>query len=66
VLTVDLFDRFLQERLYLKNVSAKTTRSYKQGGNTFQPAVAEPRKEAMLDESHVLLTTGLSPVSVDV
>ena len=46
---MDLFDRFLQERTYLKNVSPETLRYYRWVKRAFQPILANPTKFGMLE-----------------
>lgn len=62
---MDLFEQFLQERTYLKNVSPETLRYYKWVHHTFQPILAKPTKAGMLDSVQKLLGGGMSPVSVN-
>lgn len=62
---MDLFDRFLQERTYLKNVSPETLRYYHCVQRAFQPILANPTKFGMLDQIQKLLANGVSPTSVN-
>lgn len=62
---MDPFDRFLQERTYLKNVSPETLRYYRWVHRAFQPILAEPTKAGMLDCIQKLLADGVSPISVN-
>src|SRR5581483_9542178 len=62
---MDLFDRFLQERTYLKNVSPETLRYYRWVRRAFEPILANPTKNGMLDCIQGLLATGVSPTSVN-
>jgi integrase/recombinase XerD len=62
---MDLFDRFLQERTYLKNVSPETLRYYRWVRRAFQPILANPTKSGMLEQIQRLLSEGVSPTSVN-
>ena len=62
---MDLFDRFLQERTYLKGVSAETLRYYQWVRGAFQPILAKPTKNGMLDCIQNLLAKGVSATSVN-
>jgi site-specific recombinase XerD len=62
---MDLFDRFLQERTYLKNVSPETLRYYRWVRRAFQPILANPTKFGMMDRIQTLLADGVSPTSVN-
>jgi hypothetical protein len=45
---MDPFDRFLQERTYLKGVSPETLRYYRWVRRAFLPILANPTKAGML------------------
>src|SRR5665213_209703 len=62
---MDLFDRFLQERTYLKGVSPETLRYYKWVRRAFSPILQQPTKEGMLQCVQKLLADGVSPISVN-
>ena len=62
---MDLFDRFTQERTYLRNVSPATLRYYRWVRGAFQPILAAPTKGGMLDCIQALLAKGVSPTSVN-
>lgn len=62
---MELFDRFLQERTYLKVASPETLRYYRWVRRAFQPILAEPTKGRMLDTVQKLLASGVSPTSVN-
>jgi site-specific recombinase XerD len=62
---MDLFDRFLQERTYLRGVSPETLRYYQCVRRAFQPILANPTKNGMLDCIQGLLGKGVSPTSVN-
>ena len=62
---MDLFDRFLQERTYLKNVSPETLRHYKWVRRALQTILQQPTKDGMLDCVQKLLADGISPTSVN-
>jgi integrase/recombinase XerD len=62
---MDLFDRFLQERTYLKGVSPETLRYYRCVEGAFQSILANPTKSGMLDRIQALRAKGLSPTSVN-
>jgi site-specific recombinase XerD len=62
---MDLFDQFLQERMYLKNVSPETLRYYKCVHRAFQPILSEPNKAGMIECIQKLLAGGISPASVN-
>jgi len=62
---MDLFDRFLQERTYLKGVSPETLRYYRWVRRAFREILAQPTKEGMLSCIQDLLARGVSPTSVN-
>jgi integrase/recombinase XerD len=62
---MDLFDRFLQERTYLKGVSPETLRYYKWVRRAFLPILQQPTKAGMLACVQKLLADGVSPISVN-
>ena len=62
---MDLFDRFLQERTYLKGVSPETLRYYRWVQRAFQPILANPTKNGMLECIQKLLADGVSPISIN-
>jgi hypothetical protein len=62
---MDLFDRFLQERTYLKGVSPETLRYYQWVRRAFQPILSGPTKNGMLDCIQSLLASGVSAISVN-
>jgi site-specific recombinase XerD len=62
---MELFDRFLQERTYLKAVSPETLRYYQCMRQAFQPILANPTKNGMLDRIQALRANGLSATSVN-
>jgi integrase/recombinase XerD len=62
---MELFDRFVQERTYLKGVSPATIRYYGCLRRTFQTILTEPTKAGMLGLVQKLLADGMSPVSVN-
>jgi site-specific recombinase XerD len=62
---MNLFDRFLQERTYLKGVSPETLRYYRCVEGAFQPILANPTKDGMLDRIQGLRAKGLSPTSLN-
>lgn len=62
---MELFDRFLQERTYLKGVSPATIRYYGSVRRAFQTILTEPTKAGMLECIRKLLASGTtSPTSV--
>lgn len=63
--TVDLFERFLQERTYLKGVSPDTIRYYGCVSRAFETILTEPTKAGMLECIQRLLERGVSPISVN-
>jgi integrase/recombinase XerD len=62
---MELFDRFLQERTYLKGVSSDTLAYYRNVRRAFQTILAEPTKQGMLESIQKLLAGGVSPISVN-
>jgi site-specific recombinase XerD len=62
---MDLFERFLQERLYLKGVSPETLRYYRWVRRAFEPILANPTKNGMLDCIQGMLARHVSPTSVN-
>jgi integrase/recombinase XerD len=62
---MDLFDRFLQERTYLKGVSPETLRYYRWVHRAFQPILSNPTNAGMLGCIQKLLSDGVSPISVN-
>jgi site-specific recombinase XerD len=62
---MDLFDRFLQERTYLKGVSPETLRYYRWVRRAFSPILQQPTKAGMLECITKLLADGVSPTSVN-
>lgn len=62
---MDLFDRFLQERTYLKGVSPETLRYYRWVRRAFAEILAQPTKAGMLSVIQKLLTRGVSAISVN-
>ena len=68
--SIALFEKFLQDRKYLKNVSPKTINSYCGAWKAFQPFV-EPAiengtiREGVKQAVESLLGRGLKPVSVN-
>lgn len=62
---MDLFDRFLQERVYLKGVSPETLRYYRWVRRAFESILANPTKAGMMDGIQKLLASGVSPTSVN-
>lgn len=62
---MELFDRFLQERTYLKGVSPETLRYYRWVRRAFSDILAEPTKNGMLDCIQKLLAEGVSATSVN-
>lgn len=62
---MDLFDRFLQERTYLKGVSPETLRYYRWVRRAFSLILQQPTKAGMLDCITKLLADGVSPTSVN-
>src|SRR5580658_4407320 len=65
VLTMDPFDRFLQERTYLKGVSPETLRYYRWVRRAFLPILANPTKAGMMECIQTLLADGVSATSVN-
>jgi site-specific recombinase XerD len=62
---MELFDRFLQERTYLKGVSPETLRYYRWVRRAFLPILTQPTKTAMMERIQAMLAEGISPVSVN-
>ena len=62
---MDLFDRFLEERTYLKGVSTDTLRWYRGVRRAFAEIVAQPTKDGMMACVQTLLVRGVSPMSVN-
>ncbi len=62
---MDPFDRFLQERTYLKGVSPETLRYYRWVRRAFLPILANPTKAGMMESIQTLLARGVSPTSVN-
>ena len=60
---MDLFDRFLQERTYLKGVSPETLRYYR--CRIFANILAQPTKDGMLSSIPKMLAERVPPVSVN-
>lgn len=59
------FDRFLQERTYLKGVSSQTLRYYRWVRRAFLPILHQPTKAGMLECVQKLLADGVSPTSIN-
>jgi integrase/recombinase XerD len=62
---MDPFDRFLQERTYLKGVSPETLRYYRWVRRAFLPILANPTKAGMMECIQTLLADGVSATSVN-
>jgi hypothetical protein len=62
---VTLWERFIQDRVYLKGVSPATVRYYRWVERAFRPILDAPTKAGMLDCIQELLSTGVSPTSVN-
>src|SRR5580698_7859179 len=62
---MELFDRFLQERTYLKGVSPETLRYYRWVRRAFAQILDKPTKPGMLEQIQRLLAEGVSPTSVN-
>lgn len=62
---MELFDRFLQERTYLKGVSPETLRYYRWVRRAFLPILTQPTKTAMMERIQAMPAEGISPVSVN-
>jgi integrase/recombinase XerD len=62
---VDLFDRFLKERMYLKGVSPETLRYYQCVRRAFEPILANPTRDGMMDSIDRLRKSGVSATSVN-
>ena len=62
---VDVFDQFLQERLYLKGVSPETLRYYNCVRQAFKPILADPTKAAIVSRIAAMKQGGLSSTSVN-
>jgi integrase/recombinase XerD len=62
---MDLFDRFLQERTYLKGVSPATLRWYACVRTAFQPILTDPTRDGMLECVQKLRASGTLPVSIN-
>jgi integrase/recombinase XerD len=62
---MDLFDRFLQERTYLKGVSPETLRYYRWVRRAFFPILANPTKAGMMECIQTLLARGVSATSIN-
>lgn len=62
---MDLFDRFVQERVYLRGVAPATVRYYRWVRRAFLPILSEPTKDGMLTCIQNLLADGVSPVSIN-
>src|ERR1017187_4641053 len=61
-----LWERFIQERVYLKGVSPATVRYYRWVERAFRPILDAPTKTGMLDCVQKLLESGsVSPISVN-
>jgi integrase/recombinase XerD len=60
---VTLWERFIQERVYLKGVSPATVRYYRWVERAFRPILDNPTKAGMLDCIQKLLADGVSPTS---
>jgi site-specific recombinase XerD len=65
VLTVTLWERFIQERVYLKGVSPATVRYYRWVERAFRPILDSPTQARMLDCVQTCLAGGLSPISMN-
>ena len=59
-----LFDDFIREKLYLKNLSAKTQKSYREAFDRFKDA--EFTKQGLNDVVIKLRENGLSPISCNI
>jgi hypothetical protein len=62
---MELFDAFLQERLYLKGVSPSTIRYYGNVKTAFAPILNAPTKAGRVARTQEILKRGTSPVSVN-
>ena len=62
---MDLFDRFLQERTYLKGVSPETLRYYRWVRRAFSTILANPTKAGMMECIQTLLARGVSATSIN-
>src|SRR5436190_890053 len=62
---MELFDRFLQERTYLKGVSLNTLDYYQCVRRAFGEILTQPTKQGMTDCIQKLLARGVSPISVN-
>lgn len=60
-----VWERFIQERVYLKGVSPATVRYYRWVERAFKPILDEPTKAGMLLCIQKLLADGVSPTSVN-
>src|ERR1035437_10306723 len=60
-----LWERFIQERVYLKGVSPATLRYYRWVERAFRPILDTPTKSGMLNCIQKLLADGTSPISVN-
>ena len=56
---MDLFDRFLQEKVYLKGVSPETLRYYIWVRRAFEPILANPTRDGMMDFIDLLRESGV-------
>jgi site-specific recombinase XerD len=62
---MDLFDRFLQERTYLKGVSPETLRYYRWVRRAFSTILANPTKAGMMECIQTLAARGFSATSIN-
>ena len=60
-----LWERFIQERVYLKGISPATVRYYRWVERAFRPILNAPTKAGMLECIQKLLADGTSPISVN-
>lgn len=61
-----LWERFIQERVYLKGVSPATVRYYRWVERAFRPILDAPTKQGMMDSiASLLATKKVSPISVN-
>src|SRR5664279_4005653 len=60
-----LWERFIQERVYLKGISPATVRYYRRVERAFRPILNAPTKAGMLDCIQKLLADDTSPISVN-
>ena len=61
----DLWEQFMQDRVYNKGVSEETVRYYRWVHRAMEPCLAAPTKAALMARKAALLADGISAISVN-